>query len=100
MNKINKSKHKNKEEFKMYRGVGICINSAYTSYWKGIKVILMTPDVERYFSSVGHAKSYVDRHLNEIFSSKNKPWPDFEEHEKLDINYSANNEFHYDDIPF
>jgi hypothetical protein len=71
-----------KERFKMYRGVGICINSVYTDNHeghdialKGCHVMLMTPDIERYFSNVGAARKYVDKNFKEIKQEQDNVYP-------------------------
>jgi len=87
---ISKRKRK-KFKSKMYRGVYIEQSGAYSAPYDtpSMRVIAFTPDIERYFPSMGKAKQYIDKHFNRIHLEQNAPWLGIEP-----IDFGG------DDIPF
>jgi hypothetical protein len=61
MNKRIKNK-KTKEKYKFYRGIMIGINSVYS--WKNCRVVVFTPDIERYFKNLSGVKAFIDSFLS------------------------------------
>lgn len=61
MKKRIKKKRLIKEKFVYYHGLMIWQNSPYAFDMIGDKVMLSTPDIERYFDSVQKAKRFIDK---------------------------------------
>ena len=91
-------KHR-KEKTIFYRGVCILKDSVYTDNdlfnnkksLKGFRFMLMTPDIERYFKTVGQARAYVDSNFEEIKKQSFSSYDDCNDDYKTDLN---------DEIPF
>ena len=64
----------------------------------------MTPDIERYFNTIGQARAYVDAHFQEIKDEEKRSWEVFEadikEEECQEENVNPLSQIIYDDIPF
>ena len=97
-------KKRRKEIYKKYRGIGILKDSAYTDNdlfnnrkdLRSLRVMLMTPDIERYFNTIGQARAYVDANFDKIRKEQENMWRVFDE---TDTNVELQ-ERASDDIPF
>ena len=79
MNQFESIPKRKRKKFKslMYRSVWIEQSGAYTAPYDPVnmRVIAFTPDIERYFVSVGRAKQYIDKHYGDIIKERDKPLP-------------------------